>query len=103
MWGRRLCEGESSREENLRRPGKSKVIQSLTTFLLCTISSYYLNILLEYQAGWGKVRSLTDFLVCNSTMTGKSTFTRTTTIFSTTTNLRWPGKCNNTDCLLLLS
>ena len=38
MWGRRLCEAESSRQENLRRPGKSKVIESLTTSLLCTIS-----------------------------------------------------------------
>ena len=66
MWGRRLCEGESSREENLRRPGKSKVIQSLTTFLLCTISVktqdiYYLNLFVGILFGLGKSK-VTDWL-----------------------------------------
>ena len=55
--------------------------------------------LLEFCLGWEKARSLTGFLLCTTIMAVKSSFTRTTTIFSTTTNLWWPGKCNNTVCL----
>ena len=66
MWARMLCEAKSSRQENLRRPGKSKVIESLTTSLLCTISIRGQETL-KYCVGnfkrKGKARSLTGSLL----------------------------------------